>query len=640
MPGMNRLNPVATDPSSLAPMFVLVVGLLAIGLAACKFEAADSPEGNFWVRAPEDLSPPLVENPIFPCAQKIWVSGFAPGSHVQVFKTVGGIQIPVGEATPTQGFAEIDLTASLELGAKISATQTFATFTSAPTTNPTEVTEPPSPPLEWRAAYSQLQCSSDPRGFYSPVSSTSDFSIVEPVCDTDEFVRVRGAVMASHLILLKKFDTYNAYESPAIGYGGGNHGETLLARGEDFEAGDILTVFQWQNGSGVTDENQSTESVIVYACSEEWIDDRVAEILFNASTEHLPKPFLPSTTPLFADHDDSHSFVHVTIRANFTKVNEEPDEDDAESDGTVTIFDPDSNFQPMEWEVEVEARGNNRFLHCGWRPLHLQFTPSETVGTLLDGAVSSGAGRLEKLQVVTHCGSANRPQSWWAGTPTLYERRVLQEFALFQVLEATGLAGLETRLAFITYEDLSGNVLEAQYGFFRERKDHAAMRGGFIEIDPGTLPPHEVGRFRVQLHERFLFAQDYDLLVGHNVVPMQLAGGGVWSYYLPYDFDFSGIIRPDVPTAERSALIAPQNETLEQNGIDLLAWLEAEPDQDLALVQVAALLENRDAMREVLEESLADDPGKAALLEWFDDHIRRLVCFINPDWGTETQGGS
>ncbi|KAL6408141.1 chloride channel [Ilyonectria robusta] len=82
------------------------------------------------------LSPPMLDRPIFECAEAVRVSGFVPCAIVRVYANITEL---VGEDTPPFAVADITLNRALKLGDSITATQTVLRITSTPTIVPVMV---------------------------------------------------------------------------------------------------------------------------------------------------------------------------------------------------------------------------------------------------------------------------------------------------------------------------------------------------------------------------------------------------------------------------------------------------------------------------------------------------------------------
>ncbi len=440
-----------------------------------------------------------------------------------------------------------------------------------------------------------------------PVEGLGAPRIAGPICDIDASVRVTGSVAGATVTLMRNGEVAGQGES--VG------GELQLSLAQPLKPGDQLAVRQQLGERGSSESARIT----VCACSDSWLAGRISEILDSAAPESQPVGCASSSVPLF-QNTDPFDVLEVTLRANFDVINGEPIKDDAWSPGTLTYEDPMSGGT-VSIDCTIEARGSSRFRACAWRPLKLRF-PSDPIGTLFEGTG-------KKIKTVTHCGfkATGDPRDEWLSGGTVAEqtRRVMQEFTQYEVLGATGSTALETRLAHFTYQDTLGTVLETQIGFFREREERAAERCGFarLEEDEGdplnTLPPNIVSDMQARFHSFFLFSHDFDPQQEHNVVRM--GGTDGMEYYIPYDFDLTGVIRPDY---EKN-----KGWSIEKNGEELIAWLSSLPNQGLARVQVASLLQHEAEMRQRVVDVPVDAAGAARLSAWFEDHVRRLKCYLN-----------
>jgi hypothetical protein len=120
---------------SFAAVSVAVVMSLAINLAG------QGPKGpvindRFPIKDGNELSPPIV-SPVGECAQAVHVSGFIPHAVVRVF--VNGSASPSGAQQPYFADADITLSAPLNLGDTVAATQEVLGITSAPSVDPVVV---------------------------------------------------------------------------------------------------------------------------------------------------------------------------------------------------------------------------------------------------------------------------------------------------------------------------------------------------------------------------------------------------------------------------------------------------------------------------------------------------------------------
>src|SRR5579872_6435062 len=88
---------------------------------------------QFPIKSGDELSSPIV-SPVGECAQAVHVSGFIAEAIVRVY--VNGATIPAGTQQPVFAEADITLSAPLNLGDKVTATQEVLGLTSAPSVDP------------------------------------------------------------------------------------------------------------------------------------------------------------------------------------------------------------------------------------------------------------------------------------------------------------------------------------------------------------------------------------------------------------------------------------------------------------------------------------------------------------------------
>lgn len=125
-----------TRPSSPARRRLLLCGALA-ALAACDPPADPRPDPNI-VRRPDNLqenrgfvSPVILSQPIYACAQTVVVKGFIPGARIDVF--AAGNPAPIGSAQSWLSDGQIiSVSAPFTAGQKITARQTFDGATGNP----------------------------------------------------------------------------------------------------------------------------------------------------------------------------------------------------------------------------------------------------------------------------------------------------------------------------------------------------------------------------------------------------------------------------------------------------------------------------------------------------------------------------
>ena len=336
----------------------------------------------------------------------------------------------------------------------------------------------------------------------------------------------------------------------------------------------------------------------------------------NNSTWNQYKPVQcqPVTAPLFADAGP-HDVFEFELQADFSVINDPnislANSHLAQSPGTLRYVDT-SNGQTVSIPINLEARGNSRFNHCEYRPLKIVFANNQ-VGNIFEGA-------SKKVKIATHCG--NHATSPWilGGTPEEQRRRLLAEYYFYQILETHDTTALATRLARITYKNSAGSVLLTEYAFLREREDDACVRCGFIDEadDNEVLTPNQTSVFQGTLINKFVYNNDYQIPGTHNV--RRCKDSSLNGYYIPYDWDLTGVIRPDY--------FKNGNVNYTDNVQSLWTWLNAQTPSVRTKTQVWHIVHKDKAMRDVLKNSLLDDTGKEIMQGWYQLYMCSLQCYL------------
>lgn len=183
-------------------------------------------------------------------------------------------------------------------------------------------------------------------------------------------------------------------------------------------------------------------------------------------------------------------------------------------------------------EVDVRIRGKSRVVHCRFPPLRLDFTSEAVAGSVL--------ANQDKLKLVTHC--KNRPD---------FEQNVLEEYAAYRLLNVLTDISFRARLLQVRYVDTEkpGSEPLTRFGFVVESSEELARR-----VDGEVLAVRDVTRTMLDARQAALvyvfqyligntdwslvrfFDDDYCCHNGH------LIRVGESNYYVPYDFDMSGLV--------------------------------------------------------------------------------------------------
>ncbi len=189
----------------------------------------------------------------------------------------------------------------------------------------------------------------------------------------------------------------------------------------------------------------------------------------------------------------------------------------------------------VEHAVKVRARGKSRRRVCSFPPLRLNFSSKDAEGSVFQGQ--------DKIKLVTHCRGRDSAQS-----------DAIQEFAAYRIFNLISDYSYRVRLLRITYTDTDGGL-----------KDGPIERYGFV-IEPPALMAERIGGQSARVdgvslksldsrHAASVFVFHY--LIGNTDWSLVMAdeddtcchNGDIYDvgsarYYVPYDFDLSGLVNP------------------------------------------------------------------------------------------------
>jgi len=182
-------------------------------------------------------------------------------------------------------------------------------------------------------------------------------------------------------------------------------------------------------------------------------------------------------------------------------------------------------------DVGVRVRGNSRIEHCRFKPLRLNFSSGSADGTVFVGQ--------DKVKLVTHCRKTAD-----------YEKNVLEEYAAYRIMNLLSDVSYRTRLVRIRYVDTDDpKDAKVRYGFLIEPDEALAARLGGELVNVRNVVR---GMFDTQ-HSSLVFVFQYvigntdwshvrfidDETCCHNGRLLRI---GERQYYIPYDFDLSGLV--------------------------------------------------------------------------------------------------
>ena len=182
--------------------------------------------------------------------------------------------------------------------------------------------------------------------------------------------------------------------------------------------------------------------------------------------------------------------------------------------------------------VAVRLRGKSRVELCNFPPLRLNFAPDSVKDTLFAGQ--------NKLKLVTHCKSGDD-----------YEQNVLEEFLAYRLVNVLTDISVRTRLLRVSYVDTDkpGKAPVTRFAFLVEPDEKVAERvGGQVlkirNLSRGMLDVEHaalmyVFHYMIGNTDWSLVRNYEDDYCCHNGTLFRV---GERNYFLPYDFDMSGLV--------------------------------------------------------------------------------------------------
>jgi len=202
----------------------------------------------------------------------------------------------------------------------------------------------------------------------------------------------------------------------------------------------------------------------------------------------------------------------------------------------------------VEHSIKLRARGNSRIKVCNFPPLRIQFSAEDTAESVFTGQ--------DKLKLVTHCRLRDSNQT-----------NTLEEYAAYRIFNLISDVGYKVRLLHITYTDTDRHTEDNsfdRYGFLIESASELANRVGgqaahVAGVTLGSLDEHQAAT--VFIFQYLISNSDWSLVnaVGDSTCCHNgdLFDIGSYRYYVPYDFDLSGLV--NTRYARKSPLLRKTN---------------------------------------------------------------------------------
>ncbi len=229
---------------------------------------------------------------------------------------------------------------------------------------------------------------------------------------------------------------------------------------------------------------------------------------------------------------DSHETLSVIIEGPLDLIHKRRDE--VQSHAGKLRF-TDSNGQAHEFDIKLRARGKyrRRFDTCRFPPVRLNFRKKQVKGSIFHGQ--------DRLKLVTHCQNNN----------SMYEQYLLKEYLAYRLYQELTDYSFRVRLLRVRWIDSNApdETLE-HYAFMIEDEERLAKRLQLPLSDARASTVERLLPYQsavVSVFQYMIANTDFSLIRGpagdtccHNIILFETADGDL---PVPYDFDFSGLVK-------------------------------------------------------------------------------------------------
>ena len=246
----------------------------------------------------------------------------------------------------------------------------------------------------------------------------------------------------------------------------------------------------------------------------------------------------------------------------------------------------------IEHSIKVRIRGKSRRRVCSFPPLRINFAADDTAQSIFKDQ--------DKLKLATHCREHGSAQV-----------DILQEYAAYRIFNLISEFSYKVRLLHITYTDTEGRLEENtfdRYGFLIESSSELADRvGGQLahvtgvslhSLDSKQAASVFVFQYLIGNTDWSLVTADEDDRCCHNG---ELFDIGSARYYVPYDFDLSGLVNAHYARPDSSLRISRVTQRLYRGYCistdalkDALSAIEARRADILGVIRQLPVLSQKD----------------------------------------------
>lgn len=241
------------------------------------------------------------------------------------------------------------------------------------------------------------------------------------------------------------------------------------------------------------------------------------------------------------------------------------------------------------WEIEVNVRGRFRRMRSVMPPLKLNFSKDDLRAANLD--------EHNNLKLVTHFEENWRGNDW-----------ILREYLTYQIYRELTEASYRSQLAEITYKDSGSGHSLTYYGIILEDEKELADRlNSDLCEDCYNIPVDSFDQKMLEIQGLFQYMignADWSPIILRNVKLLKPHNGGKY-LFVPYDFDFSGLVNPDYAVPPKPLGIANVRQRIylgykhhPEDFQEILTFFQAKKPAILRIVQDCEYL-NRSSQREI-----------------------------------------
>jgi hypothetical protein len=234
------------------------------------------------------------------------------------------------------------------------------------------------------------------------------------------------------------------------------------------------------------------------------------------------------STPSIFDYFQQDEVLEMAFFADFSKLMDEKLSSDDYQKGTIQLMQ--AKGQISNFPVKLKPRGRFRRKVCDFPPLKLKFKK--------DFLTENGLDTFNKLKLVTHC----------LVDPTQNRESVLKEYLAYKMMNLLTDKSFRVQLLYINYIDITGKMDNVSgFAFILEEDEQVAHRIGGTLTEQYNTEESQLDRNQaatVSLFQYMIGNPDWDVTMSRNLKMVKQSKDEKISI-IPYDFDYSGWVKPD-----------------------------------------------------------------------------------------------